>query len=193
MAEGSSVTLNNDSEIQYPEVFGEQERIVILKGQAYFEVLKNSAPFVVYTQNARVEVLGTSFDVNSRGMQTKVIVKSGEVILSLIENTEGVLLHKNEMSIILKNDKPHEISKVDAEYVLGWLNDIFVFNKTPLIEIIQEIERYYGINIEIEDNIKNLELTGEFTNQPAEEVIDLVCLALNLNYNYENDIIRISR
>lgn len=193
LPDGSIVKLNNDSEVQYSANFDQEERNIYLTGQAFFEVKKNNFPFVVHTQNARVEVLGTRFDVNSRGEQTKVIVKSGQVRLAINENDDGILLHKNEMSAILQNDKPREIIKIDAEHALGWLNDIFVFDKTPLIEITQELERYYGIKIKIDDSIRNLELTGEFSNQPAEEVIDLVCLALNLNYNYENDIIIISR
>lgn len=193
LPDGSVVQMNNESEIQYPEDYNVEGRNILLKGQAFFKVKKNGKPFTVQTQNARVQVLGTSFDVNTRNARTKVIVEEGHVLLSSMHSGKQVELYKDEMAQILDQGEITEVSRVDANHLLGWLNDILVFDKTPLIEIVHELEGYYGIKIKIEGNIKNLELTGQFSNQSAEKVVDLVCLALNLNYKYDKDVIVISR
>jgi ferric-dicitrate binding protein FerR (iron transport regulator) len=187
LQDGSVIIMNNDSEISYPGKFDEEKREVFLKGQAFFQVAEQGSPFIVQTSVVNVHVLGTSFDVKSRMEQTKVIVKSGRVMVSSLLANENEKLKENEMVRIQKDGKIIKTTHVDADYLLGWMNDKFIFDKTPLIEIKRELERYYGISIVVDENIESMELTGEFSNQPAQEVIDLICLALNLRYQSKNN------
>src|SRR5690554_4801757 len=64
LSDGTKVYLNSDSEISYGSEFSDSLRHVSLKGEAFFEVAKESRPFVVETQGTKIRVLGTSFNVN---------------------------------------------------------------------------------------------------------------------------------
>lgn len=66
LSDGTQIWLNGESSLRYPVNFTTEKRIVTLTGQAYFEVSKDEEhPFIVITQNMNIEVIGTSFDVNS--------------------------------------------------------------------------------------------------------------------------------
>lgn len=197
LPDGSHVQLNSDSQIQFHKSFSDSVRSVTLSGQAYFDVIKENCPFIVNTSNATIQVEGTSFDIENRDNKTRVIVKHGSVRFSSNNPlSEGkVLLKANEMSYCINSHEPSKPVIVDVELLTGWLKNILVFDKTPLSEIVAELQRYYGIKIELAEgnNLDNLELSGEFSNRPAEEVVSLICLALDLNYEYDDKTIVISR
>ncbi len=197
LPDGSHVQLNSDSQVQFNKSFSDSVRRVTIYGQAYFDVIKKNRPFIVNTSNATIQVEGTSFDVKNRDNKTRVIVKQGFVKFSSKKSfSEGkVLLKTNEMSYCINSHEPSKPVIVDAELLTGWLKNILVFDKTPLSEIVAELQRYYGIQIELAqgDNLDNLELSGEFSNRPAEEVVSLICLALDLNYEYDDKAIVIFR
>jgi len=196
LPDGSQVKLNADTRIQFQKVFDDSERAVFLEGQAFFDIERDGRPFIIQTDNAQVVVVGTSFNVEARKHKTKVIVKSGTVrLLSKNSSTgEGVLLKKNEMSACLENFSPVPPVTVDADYLLGWLQNKHIFDKTPLDEIIEELRRSYDIKIKIADlSIARLELSGEFNDQPPKEILSLICLALDLDYHIENGVYTITR
>ena len=184
LPDGSTVKLNSGSLIKFPEKFKDEKREIKLEGEAFFSVTKNGKPFVITTENAKITVLGTEFNVWTRDKKTKVIVKEGRVNLEQIKaKNENVILLKNQESIITENSKPLPPQNVNADYLLGWLNNKLVFNRTPLNEIVGELERFYNVKIKLADNgLKNLTLTGSFGNQKADSVLSMICLALNLKF-----------
>jgi transmembrane sensor len=184
LPDGSMVKLNSGSSIEFPKIFKDGKREVKLGGEALFSVTKNGKPFVIITENARITVLGTEFNVWTRDEKTKVIVKNGRVNLEQIKaKNENVILSKNQESIIIKNSKPSPPKNVNADYLLGWLDNKLVFNRTPLNEIAGELERFYNVKIKLVDNgLKNLTLTGSFKNQKVDSVMNMICLALNLKF-----------
>ena len=184
LPDGSTVKLNSGSSIVFPDKLTGEKREVKLEGEAFFSVTKNGKPFIITTENARVTVLGTEFNVWTRDEKTKVIVIEGRVNLEQIKaKNENVILSKNQESIITKNSSPSQPQNVNADYLLGWLDNKLVFNRTPLNEIAGELERFYNVKIKLADNdLKNLTLTGSFWNQKADSVLSMICLALNLEF-----------
>ena len=79
LPDGSEVWLNSESMLQYTKKFSARERKVRLTGEAYFTIIQDKKPFVVCTENARTQVLGTAFNVWARHQETRVIVKRGHV------------------------------------------------------------------------------------------------------------------
>lgn len=186
----SEIKLNADSEISYRPVFSDSIRVVQLQGQAFFKITKDSRPFIVKTKHAEIKVMGTEFDVYSRNTKTEVIVKEGKVAFQNIarDSLNAVILTANERSFILADAPPIAVESVDAEYLIGWLNDRFVFYKTPLKEIIAEIQRRYDVKITISDNLSGMKsLTGSFNQQSIDSTMASFCLALNLNYSFEDE------
>ena len=68
LSDGTKVYLNSNSYIKYPVSFEKDKREVTISGRAYFDVSKSKIPFIVNTTDMKIEVLGTSFDVESTKM-----------------------------------------------------------------------------------------------------------------------------
>ena len=185
LSDGSSIQLNSGSSITVQDEFSENEREVKLSGEAYFKVAKEKRPCIIITDNAKIEVLGTSFNVWSRNNITRVIVKEGIVRLSSLKsNRDFVLLQADHMSQIIEDKRPLDARKVDADRYIGWPEGKLVFEHSPLFEFVDEIERQYNVNITIQSNeIKNLKLTGTFDNLNIEQILSSICLTFNLAYD----------
>ena len=184
LPDGSTVKLNSGSAIEFPDKFIGENREVKLEGEAFFSVTKNGKPFMITAENAKITVLGTEFNVWTRDEKTKVIVKEGRVNVEQInEKNENVILSKDQKSVITKNSKPSPPENVNADYLLGWLNNKLVFNRTSLKEIAGELERFYDVKIVLDDKkLNDLSLTGSFDNQKVDSVLSMICLALNLEF-----------
>jgi transmembrane sensor len=185
LADGSHVLLNCGSSLRFPESFNGNERRIILNGEGFFSVAKDGRPFIILTDNAAVTVLGTKFNVRSRDGKTQVYVKDGKVNLAQQNlNRTGVVLSKGELSTVIKNGMPALPVDVDPDPQLGWMEGKLVFNHTPLPEIIEEMERFYDVQILLRDNsLKSYSLTGSFKSSQIENVLNMICLALDLDYS----------
>jgi len=196
LPDGSKVNLNSASEIKFAKDSFDSIRTIQLTGQAFFEVIPSGRPFFVQTKNAQIQVLGTSFDVRARDLQTRVIVKQGKVALlsKALPADSAVVLTTNEMSFCQGNDSPTSPTQVEADYILGWIENRIVFDNTPLKEIVGELQRIYDVKIRIELTVSDeLSISGEFEQEPLEEILSSVCLALDLNYVYKNGVYLISK
>lgn len=189
LPDGSEIWLNTVSEVEYPEKFTGKRREIQLKGEAYFVIVPDSKPFIVQTENARTEVLGTAFNVWSRNEETRVIVKRGKVQLSRSEeDTAHVDLVKDQMSLITKSEPPQLPQEVDAEYQIGWMEGRLLFEKMNVAEILDELERYYGVTIELKDaSLKRKTITAIYENRTLETVLSSLSLSLNTDFDYHAD------
>ena len=195
LPDGSTVYLNSGSSIKFlsrsegsQKMFDNGKRNVSLKGEAFFSVTKNNNPFIITTANARITVLGTKFDVLSRNENTRVVVKEGKVNFSQKINSKGTDLIKDQLSCIKKDSGPSEPKAVDAGYFLGWMHGNIVFYRTPLSEIMSDLERHYNVNISLgNDSLKSYTLTGSFKNSSADSTLSMICLALGLDFEKQNN------
>jgi transmembrane sensor len=197
LPDGSTVYLNSGSSIKFlvrsegeKKTFFNGERDVILNGEAFFSVTRNKIPFVITTENAKITVLGTKFDVLSRDESTRVVVKEGKVNFSSKNlNSDGIYLTKDQLSSITKNSEPTPAKEVDAGFFLGWMKGNLVFYRTPIGQIANDLERHYNINISLqEDSLKDYSLTGSFNNNNADSAVSMICLALGLDFEKQNNI-----
>jgi transmembrane sensor len=189
LPDGSTVTLNNNSSLSYNESFDDDVREVNLSGEAFFAVTKNTRPFVIMTSNAKTTVLGTKFDVWARDEKTRVFVKEGRVNLAVKQaNNSGVILIKNQLSVVKNNLIPSAPKQVESAYLLGWMENKLVFDKTPLNEICDELKRFYNVNLSLEnESFKTYTLTGSFKSKDVDSALTIICLALDLKYEKRND------
>lgn len=189
LPDGSTVTLNSGSKIKFSDPFKEDARLVEIEGEAFFSVIKGEIPFIIKTENAKVRVLGTEFNVWSREAKTKVIVKSGKVELSSeLKYPEEVILTGNQLSTVFADQPPSKPKSIDSDFLLGWLNSELVFDKTHIAEILNELERHYDISLSLEDrSLRKNTLTGSFKNENPDSALNMICLALDLTYSKEGN------
>ncbi len=187
--DGSSVRINSGSSVQFLSEFSDNLRQVHLKGEGFFRVAKENRPFVVITENARTIVLGTEFNVWSRHGETRVIVKSGNVLFASFENDEmSVKLAKIQMSCLDERAAPSAPQEVDADHLLGWLNGRLVFERTPMMEIIDELERTFSISVVTNNlDINDQTITANFETTSLETVCASLCLTLGIQYKIDRN------
>ncbi|MFO7892066.1 MAG: FecR domain-containing protein [bacterium] len=189
LSDDTKVHLNCESSLRCADGYGRIDRKVYLHGEAYFEVIKNRQSFIVITPNASTKVLGTKFNIRARGEETRVVVKTGTVLLNKKEGENGsITLEKNDMGLISGEHTPQKIKSVETEKFLGWMNGRLIFNQQPLPEVMDELSRVYNVSIQISDStLVDHTLTATFDNLPFTSIIHSICLTMSSEYRYEND------
>lgn len=149
LSDGSKVWLNAASSLKYPMVFIGRERKVELTGEGYFEVAPNTQqPFLVKVNDVEVKVLGTHFNINSYKEEaaTATTVVSGQVKVKKNEN-EMLLAPGQQAITYVGVDALKKVNRVDVEAVIAWKNGRFVFNAAQLDDILQQVARWYDVDI----------------------------------------------
>lgn len=179
--DGTIVDLNANSSITYPIHFLEDLREVRVEGELFFKVKPNKeAPFRVISPNQHLEVLGTSFNLNTKNGMDRTALVEGAVKITAKNQT--VLLKPGEEAVVT--------DKIYAEGVAlrektAWANALFVFDNTPFIDILKQIEDWYDIKFIVEEKIDlNIRLVGEVSRTIKLSEL-LKVLELNTNYNFE--------
>jgi transmembrane sensor len=165
LPDGTKVWLNAISSIRFPNYFSAGERRVEITGEAYFEVSKNKQmPFRVISGQQALEVLGTKFNINAYANEPQIstTLAEGSIRLNRI-NASGFSTLKPGEQAQLKTANSRLGAKIvtaDLDEVLAWKNNAFVFNDMPITEIMQQIERWYDVELVYSGPKPNLLFTG---------------------------------
>lgn len=161
LPDGTKVWLNAESSLKYPTTFNAAERIVQLKGEAYFEVAKLAnkkgvrVPFKVNSdigagRNQQVEVLGTHFNINAYANEpnNKTTLLEGSVKVSNLSTLASNILKPGQQSVIASSSNFVLVRNVDAEDAITWKDGFFSFNDENLQTIMNKISRWYNVDID---------------------------------------------
>ncbi len=154
LADGTKVWMNAESKLEFPETFHGSNREVVLRGEAYFEVAEDvKHPFIVKTNYFDTRVLGTSFNVRAYSERdANVVLVEGSVSLLLNKkNAEPVMLAPNQQATLNAKQSSLSIKEVDTYPYTQWRDGFFYFDDTPMVEIMQELGRWYNVNIIFEE------------------------------------------
>lgn len=191
LTDGSRVFLNVDSRLTVPSDFQDGDRTVEFEGQGYFEIAKDSRrPFVVHTEFADIEVLGTEFDVHAyRGSeQVQVVVATGEVSVrsNLQDDTEPIVLKPRDLGLVLQTAGQLVRHDVNVSRYLAWRDGRIIFENASFAEVALQLERHYDLDIRLTPPSNTIEgLTASFMNDPLDEILNVIAIALNLQYTRE--------
>lgn len=182
LADGSIVTLNKNSSLEYQKRMKTQ-RNVKLTGEAFFEVARNEAvPFIIETNNARVKVLGTSFNVKTNERGTTVHVKTGKVELS--KDNKKIILTAGEQGLL--SSEKIEKQAINNENYLAWKTKKLVFDKKSIIEVAAALQEYYNTPIIIQGNAQNCKVSTAFTSETLIQALDELKLLLHFDYKKDD-------
>lgn len=179
LPDGSSVEMNAGSKISFKPLWWAFSREVHFEGEAFFTVEKGR-PFQVVSSLGTTRVLGTSFNVYARESHYKVTCYTGKVrVVSTGTGHSLDLTAKEEASVNV--DGTLRLTPVEQN-TAPWMEDRFLFSGTPLGMVIDEIERQYNIDIQIEKDLGDLLYSGNFTtNMSVNQVLTLVCRPYGFN------------
>lgn len=133
-----------------------------VEGRAVFYVTKDKEkPFIIKTKNAKIEVVGTAFEVSNTKEKLSVKVKEG--IVKVSQNKKIILLKQGEQ-IFSNNSEIINLGKTETETIASWEKGFLTFNKTSLKESLDEFSRYKDINVQYQnEEVLNTAITGKFS------------------------------
>ncbi|MBW7839056.1 MAG: DUF4974 domain-containing protein [Chitinophagaceae bacterium] len=146
-----------------PVAFTGNDRKVTLRGEGYFDVAHDdSKPFLVEAGKIYVRVLGTQFNLNAYSDQEAVLAT---LIKGSVEVGNGAgstlrLKPGNQAIAQTGNEKLQLKSAVDTSQVLAWKNGFFSFRNASLKEIMQQISRWYDVDVQYEGTIEPRQFRG---------------------------------
>ncbi|MEQ8688900.1 MAG: FecR domain-containing protein [Imperialibacter sp.] len=193
LQDGSYITLNEESIIQYPEEFAANSREMSLKGEAFFEVEPDlERPFVIHAGPATIKVLGTSFNVKSSVMEdtVSVFVATGRVSFSV--GTQEVILTPGEKATYTA--KSGLLASTGGSTSTGidqfWRTRRLSFAGHSLPDVIDAIEEAYFVDIELEnEQMANCRLSVNFENDSLNNILDVIALTLDLKVSKSGNVI----
>lgn len=200
LADSSIVYLNAGSEIRYSPEAKNNSREVFLKGEAWFNVTKNTKkPFVVHTPYYNVNVTGTCFNIKAYENDAEVTttLEEGAVEITSSEKfklAENILLQTGQQVVFNKYSRTLLVRKVNTNMFTSWKENKLMFINMNLKELIVLLERKYGVNIEVSDNsLLDYHYDGTIRNETVLEVLNLLEETLPIKYKIENQIILITK
>ena len=196
LPDGSTVSLNRNTELIYRENFGRHGRNVTLRGEAFFEITPDeNNPFVIDAGKAKIKVIGTSFNVitSNPDSAVEVYVKTGKVMVSAAEGTNNMIL---DQGFIGKMDsKISEKSFNNDPNYLAWKTGMLIYDGQTLEVVFRDLKKVYNMDIVANDPgiLENTWTTnGPVDNQSPETIIRLICISFNLSYAKEGNIYHIT-
>ena len=181
LPDGSRVWLNAESTIRYSIPFVRKTREVDLVGEAFFDVEKNpESPLEVKFNQLVVRVLGTQFNVKAFAddRQVEVVLKEGSILLKNERkgsSKEHVVLKPDQQWVFDKTTRSAVLNEVNADEYIAWHRNRLVLNKTPMAELVKQLERWYDIKVMIKDQeLYKYKFTTVFDNEPLYRVIELL-------------------
>jgi ferric-dicitrate binding protein FerR (iron transport regulator) len=190
LSDKTHVWLNSGTRLVYPAKFDGETRDVELTGEAYFEVAHDpETPFHVKTAQLKVEVLGTSFNVEAfeKTKDVNVTLVEGKVHLQNLAGQFLTELLPGENARFDIAQKRINISNVDTDFFTSWKDGSLLFKDKTLEEITRKFERWYNVKVVFEDEaIKKIKYTGTILkNKPIDQVFDILKYTAGIEYSIE--------
>ncbi len=154
LPDGTTVWLNSATTLKYPSRFSGQERVVEIAGEGYFAVTPDKArPFRVLSDGQVIQVLGTEFNVSAYPGEPEIqttLVK-GSIQVAGADRKEPKVMVPGQQSKV--RDGNVGIVDVDIDQYIAWKSGMFHFKHTPLVRMMDQIERWYDVEVVYNSNI----------------------------------------
>lgn len=192
LPDGTIVTLNASSKLDYPAAFKGPHRDVYLTGEAYFDVKHDPQKlFLVHTGNIVTQVLGTSFNIKaySGDERISVTVANGKVLVKRTGDKEalGILLPGDQLQVD-RSSVVGTLAKVDVKKVLSWVKENLEFDNTSFDEAALLLSNHFGVELRFEkEALRNCRFTGDFTNNSLEQTLDIICALTKSSWRRESE------
>lgn len=194
LPDGSMVQANSSTVLLYPETFDGKTRTVFLIGEANFKVKKNpDQPFIVRSTTFSVTALGTEFDVQAYP-DSKTITATlihGKVKVSCTDKGRNYILMPGQQIIYDKEAGKEKLYNVDLEDVTAWQQGVLVFRGTRTQEVLNTIERRYGVSFVYNQKLfNNDKFNFRFREKSSlTEILDVMKVVVGgFKYHIKGDI-----
>ncbi|MFD2554367.1 FecR family protein [Sphingobacterium tabacisoli] len=184
LTDGTKVWLNAGSKLTYDVNFIGGVRKVELEGEAYFEVAKNKdKPFLVFSNDQKVRVLGTHFNVKAYGEnRTTTTLMEGSV--EVATDHRAYTLKPGQSSVVTWGGADIKVGPAQMDKVNAWRNSEFAFFDASLDQIGNELSRWYGVEVQVVTRGKGYGFTGAISKKRSlEEVLEILNRTGQIRYH----------
>lgn len=197
LPDSSTVYLNGNSSLNYVNNWdNNSDREVNIEGEAYFSVKhtkSNQKFFVRMADNLSVEVLGTEFNITKRDKNTRVVLSSGKIDFhmdNLKTGNDVIQMKPGDLIEYQNNSQSYIKQKVDPATYSSWKNNRIIFNKTKIIDVLQNLHYTYGLKVKIEDEkMLNMRVSGSAPTNNIHSLVDALSETFNVNFVLKGDSI----
>jgi len=166
LSDGSHVWLNSASSITFPAAFVGNERRVKISGEVYFEIAKNrEKPFLVSSGDQTVRVLGTHFNVLAYAGESAIVTTLLEGSVQVVKTGSQVTLKPGQAATNHVNSGSFKVATVNAQDAIAWKQGYFIFHNEDLESIMNKIARWYDVDVEFRDDIRNKRFWGTYSQK----------------------------
>lgn len=170
LADGSQVMMDADSAIAVHFHDGERH-VELRRGAAFFQVIHNGEPFVVDGGRGETRVLGTQFEVRLQPAGAQVTVLSGRVGVKADADAPQLILTAGQQARY-DRERTTDPQPVDTEGQLAWRQGWLNYSRTPLANVINDLNRYYpGRIILLNDELAAKTVSGSFPSRDPQAVL----------------------
>lgn len=193
LPDGSIVWLNSGSSILCPTMFDSKSRNVELKGEAYFEVVKNEkVPMIVTAGNIKVKVYGTKFNLHAYAGEDKIetTLVDGKVSILTGDSKNEYLLTPGNRAVYDLHKKYLKFEKVqNMDAFIGWKEGKLLFHDENFADIIKKLERWYNVDIQLSDvSLGKYTLYATFFDENIEQVLQILSNSIPITPEYPKRI-----
>lgn len=188
LPDGSKVWLNSGSTLRFPTAFIGSERIVELKGEAYFDIAKNpKMPFLVRTNNAMdIKVLGTQFNVMAYDDEKNINTTLVEGSVEVLKGSEKTNLKPGQEAILNRGSGNIKVAQADLEQAIAWKNGYFIFYNENIESIMRKVSRWYNVDIVYQGNLNNKDFVGTISrNKNVSELLKMLELTGAIHFSID--------
>lgn len=184
LPDGTKVWLNSHTELTYNSDYGKRNRQVVLSGEGYFEVAKDSTSrFIVKAGEMEVEALGTTFNVKAYKEDRELTATLFEGKVRTSVGSEEVILDPNESLNYNKSSRKMVVSDKFADYARMWKDNELVFKGETMEEVAVMLDRLYNVKVRFaSEKVKRFRFSGVIKNNSLENVIELISLTAPISY-----------
>lgn len=188
LTDGTQLWLNVGSTLRIPASYNTNARDVYLDGEAYFDVEHDARkPFRVHAGGAIAEDLGTRFVVRAYegDANSMVVVVAGRVAFraDTPQSSRGVALERGQLARFDESGLITVTAGIDPDSYIGWRDGRLHFQKTPLAQVLRELERWYDIDISVDDSsLATVPVTATFDSGSVDNVLAVLSSSLDVRY-----------
>ncbi|WP_073065629.1 FecR family protein [Fodinibius roseus] len=202
--DGTQIWLNANSRLSVPANYNQANRVISLRGEAYFEVQPDSQhPFRVHSNGMSTQVLGTKFNVRSYrddSLQYVSVVEGKVRVQTRGQDKNSFMKSKKQIDLEAGEQVQADVQKlslikkkmVNTKRIAAWRSGTLQFTQTPLKQVADDFSRRFGVMIRFaKPEMHEIRITGTFDNDSWEEIIEMICLSTDLNYEIADSTITI--
>lgn len=191
LPDSSTVILQASTTLEYAPAFTSSTREVKLIGEAYFDIRKDTRPFIIHTANVKTTVLGTAFNV-------KALPGSGEVTVSVARGKVKVEDKKKLLAVLLPNQQIVYSSVTETttqkevntkKIITDWTTQDMIFESVTMASIAETLSKRYGVNVIINNAaLKECQVNISFSGTEAlKDVLTALCTITGASFVEESE------